>query len=725
MTNKKLVILVDDISCSNCVKKIEDNISKMGGVRKVNVYLVSKIISLEYDNDSTTSEKIINRIKNLGYNPLLKIEQDFSSKEFYAIEHQSIKKRLFVKFLLSIILTLTLIFLDFFKIEGIAPFLISFIIWLYCGWHFHKGFLGTIKNFEFDMDSLVSISTSAGFFYNSLVFFFPSFLNKHSLSWYDIGIIITFLNLGRYLEILIKDRSAMSPTSMIKSYPGFANIEVNGDVRKIKVEEVKEGDLLIIKKGEQVPADCMVVEGNTYVDESNFTGESNLIYKIKGDLMYATTINLGETVKAVAQKTGDDTLFMQIVSLVDSSQLKKTKISMMINRITAYFVPFVILISIASGIFWSIKSSIAEGIYVFSSVLVVACPCAMGLSIPIALFIGFTRASKSGFIINNPDVIDDIRKVNLVILDKPGTLTCGALDPTKVVCFRFSEYEFISLLKSVFSQSSNILARNFTKYYKDFKFSQYSVESFIEDPGKGMTCYLDGKKVIVGNIEFMLENGVGVPVDIKEEILNLNLSHFLLSIDGRLEGYVIFSDRLRENTCQLIKEFERRGIKIVIASGDSKEIVANIAKDIGVKEYYAPVLPQDKHSIVLKYKILGYNVMMVGNGLNDTAAISNADVGVALKRGSDIVATSSDIILIKEDLSQIFKMMDLANAIRKIISQNLIWAFAYNILLIPVAMGALKFLCGFTLPPYLSVIAMILSSISVIINSMRLYKIKI
>lgn len=724
MDTVKLIVQVDNMSCSSCVKTLSDGLSKMGGVKNVSVYLISKLVVLEYDPHAVAVDKIVNKIKLLGYEPSKYMEESLSNKEIYDVITSREKRTLFIKFLISSVLTIVLFMLSFFQKDGFSSFIISFFIWIYCGFHFHRGFYYSIKNKKFDMNSLVSISTTVGFIYNVFNYFYNYNSYHHAIHWHEIGMLVSFINFGKYLELFIKERSIQSVGSMLKMYPKFATIIDNNNIKKIDVKDIKEGDILLIKKGEQVAADSNIIEGETYVDESAFTGESNLIHKTKGDILYATTISMGDVVKARVCKTGKDTLFMQIFNLINNSQIKQTRISQKVDRVTNYFVPSVIIIATFASIFWFLRDGISTSVYIFSSVLVVACPCAMGLSVPIALFIGFTRASKSGFIINNPNILDDIRKINLVIFDKTGTLTYGLLNPSLIKIVDGDRQIYIPILKAILSYSSHILANNFVKYYKDVK-SDCNVTDFKEFVGKGLMGKVDKNSVIVGNLSFLKENHIRIPKNIEDEVSNIFESHFLFAVNGILKGYIVFSDSLRENAKDIINEFKKKNIKVVIASGDKKSVVESIAKKLGIDEFYYEVLPQDKHSIVLKYKIMGYNVMMIGDGINDTAAISNADIGVALKRSSDIASVSSDIILIKEELSLIFKIMKLSYYINKIIKSNLLWAFGYNTVLIPIACGILRFFDGPFMPPYLSALAMSISSISVVLNSARLYRIRI
>ncbi|NLH38475.1 MAG: cadmium-translocating P-type ATPase [Elusimicrobia bacterium] len=722
MNTKKLVIYVEDIHCASCSQIITDSLSKMGGVNKVNVYLVSKIVSIEYDTDAVTANRIIDRIKSLGYTPSIQIEEDVLNESFYDKKNNAEKNTLFLKFILSLVSVIILFYAKYFYINGLASFLIGIFIWAYCAGHYHKGFLYSIKNFTFDMNSLVSISTTVSLIFNSIAFFYPDAVNQMEPHWHELAMLIAFINFGRYLELFVREKATSTASAMLKMYPKFANVLKDGEIKRVSVENINIGDIIVIKKGEQIPCDSTVINGETYVDESTFTGESNPVFKKKGDILYATTINTHGFIEARVEKTAKDTLFMQIVGLVRDSQIKKTKVSNRVDRITKYFVPSILIISLFFAVFWYLHDGLNMALLALSSVLIVACPCAMGLSVPIALFIGFTRASKSGFIINNPDTINEIKDINLVIFDKTGTLTKGELEPVEIKSIMDKD-KFLYILKSAFTKSSHILADNFVRYYKDIKPGDAS--DFNEIAGKGIVCKIDDKKAVIGNINFLKENGINIDNADEDYLLKSEFSYFALGFDNKFEGYVIMKDSLRENASEIINRFKQYGIKPVIASGDKKNIVQSIAKELGIDDYYYEVLPEEKHSIVLKYKMMGYKVMMIGDGLNDSAAISNSDIGIALKKGSDITATASDIILIKEDLSLIFKVIKLSKSIEKIIKENLFWAFGYNTILIPVAGGVLLLFGGPMMPPYLSAMAMSLSSISVVLNSMRLYRIKI
>ncbi|MGC8728779.1 MAG: HAD-IC family P-type ATPase [Elusimicrobiales bacterium] len=601
MNTRKLSLLVKDIDSEESACAIKNNLSKMGGLNKVSVFFISKMILLEYDRDSVTLEKIISRINSLGYGVDKVLESEKNKMEFKFFD-SNFRKKLFLKFIVSFFVSVIILYSNYLNVEGITSFILAFFVWIYCGFDFHKKFLKNIGS-KFDIDALVSVSSAFGMILNSLIIFYPSLLSDINPRWYEVTLLISIFNLGKYLDSFVSERYQEYFNLMIKIYPKFATIIKNDKSARVESEKIEPGDLLYIKKGEQIPSDCVLESREALIDESVFTGQSGYVKKKRGDTLYATTVNVYDDIKAVALKRMEDTVFMQIAAITRDSYIKREIMRNSEEKTFRYYFFSFLFLSFSFSFFLYLKTDFSFALYSFMYMIMLASPLSLGILFPISTLIGFTRASKTGFVFNNPEVINRIGSINLMIFD-------------------------IASIPDISDDYLDIMKKNFNEY----------------------------------------------------------------------------------------------NIKPVIASSETKEIVSNFALKLGIDEYYFNVKPQEKHSIVLRYRMDGYKVMMVGDGLNDTPAILNSDLGVAVKRGIDITSISSDMVLIKPDILLIFKAMDLTKKINSIISQN----FKFSLSLAFLS----AFACFFSLKnPYIFSIVFMFSAfvgvIGVLLNSIRLYKIRL
>lgn len=601
MNTRKLSLLVKDIESEEAAGTIENNLSKMGGLNKISVFFVSKMILLEYDRDSVTLEKIISRINSLGYGVDKALESERNKMEFKFFD-SNFRKKLFLKFIVSFFVSVIILYSNYLNVEGITSFMLAFFVWIYCGFDFHKKFLKNL-GFKLDIDAIVSVSSTFGIILNSLIIFYPSFISDIDPKWYEVTLLISMFNLGKYLDSFVSERYNEYFSLMIKIYPKFATIIKNDKSSRVETEKIEPGDLLYIKKGEQIPSDCVLESEEALIDESVFTGQSGYVKKKKGDTLYATTVNIDEDIKAVALKRTEDTVFMQIAAITRDSYIKREKIKNCEEKVFKYYFFSYLFLSLLFSFLLYLKTDFSFSLYSFMYMSMLASPLSLGILFPISTLIGFTRASKTGFVFNNPEVINRIENINLMIFD-------------------------IASISDTSDDYLDIMKKNFSEY----------------------------------------------------------------------------------------------GIKPVIASSETKEIVSRFALKLGIDEYYFNVKPQEKHSIVLKYRMDGYKVMMVGDGLNDTPAILNSDLGVAVKRGIDITSISSDMVLIKPDILLIFKAMDLTKKINRIINQN--FKFSLSIAFF----SAFSCFVLFRIHDIFSIVFMFsafVGVIGVLLNSFRLYKIRL
>lgn len=721
---KKAVIATEDITCSACALKIEESISKMGGVESVSVHVATKTVVVKYDEDAVALARIQNKIRELGYNPSAVFENYLNISQISDKISKSESSYYLVKFLVSAVISLILFF-DF-NLADFTLFLIVGFSWLYGGWHFHKGFYYSLKNKSADMNTLVSLSSTVMFLYISFFFFFPeaSHLADHSFRWHEIPMLLTFINLGKFLETKSKHNVGKAVNELNSLFPKFA-VKVGRDasLSQIKASEIAVGDVLLVKPGCQAPVDGVIIEGSSYFDLRFLTGESEPVFKKEGDFLYAGSLNFSGAVKMKAEKVGSEMMLSKLASLINEAQSIKINIQKTVDKISSYFVPAVVFIAFFSGFLW-LDDGLDYAVNAFASVLAVSCPCAMGLSVPVAIMVGYTRALKLGFAINNPLVLENFSKIDTVLLDKTGTLTSGKLCISDLKPLNVSRKEFLSLLLTAETCSEHLFSDAIRNFCLAENIESLKADNFKSFPGLGVSVEIGGEKVIAGNADFMKKNGIDFSIHEKETD-NHQGPVIMLARKGIYLGYVCLEDKLRENAKDLVESFRKAKIEPIIVSGDKKNSVEKVATLLGIDKYYYGVKPDEKHSVVLKYKSYGRHVMMIGDGINDSAALNEADIGVAVRGSADLTHSVSDMVLLRDDISLILKIISLSEKIKNIIKQNLFWAFSYNVILIPIAAGALHPFNGFTMKPYMAAMAMGLSSVSVVFNSLRLLKMKI
>lgn len=721
---KKVIIPIEDISCSACSLKIEESVSKMGGVDSVVVHLATKTAIVKYDEDAVTSARILEKIKDLGYTPSGAMENYLNSQTVTDTISKAESGEYLLKFLISAFLAAVL-FIDF-DFTPFTLFLLSGFSWLYCGWHFHRGFYYSLKNKSADMNTLVSLSSTVMFFYISFFVFFPeiSHFGEHFFHWHEVPMLLAFINLGKFLEAKSRHNAGRAASEINSLFPKFAlKILEDGSTVEMKASEIEKGDMLLIKPGQQVPVDGEVISGSSYFDMRFLTGESEPVFRKQGDSLYAGAVNFSGAVKMRALKVGGEMMLSKLASLISEAQSVKINIQKKVDQISSYFVPAVIFLAFFSGFLW-LREGLDYAVNAFASVLAVSCPCAMGLSVPLAVMLGFTRAMRLGFIINNPLVLENFSRIDTVLLDKTGTLTAGKMVISEIRPVKISEKEFLKLLFTAESSSEHVFSTAVRNYCLARGIEPEEVLNFQSFSGLGIKAETAKGIILAGNPELLRKNSVGFSSQ-ESEIASSNSSVILLAFNGVYMGHARLEDPLRDNARAVIESFIRAGIKPVIVSGDRKAAVEKVASELGIEEYYYEVKPDEKHSAVLKYKSLGRKVLMIGDGINDSAALNEADIGVAMKSSADLTAAVSDMVLLSDDISTILKVITLSEKIKKVISQNLFWAFAYNAVLIPVAAGALYPINGFLMKPYMAAMAMGLSSVSVVFNSLRLLKMKI
>ncbi len=744
----QVVMPLEGIHCATCVSKIEGALSRLEGIDKVSIHLPTKMAFIDYQEKLISSSDIVRKIEEVGYK-VLAISSSARDKpeEIALLSIEKEKEMFFVKFAVSAVISLFLLS-DF--LVGYSPYtlmLITTFAWLWCGSHFHFGFFKSLKAKTADMNTLVSLSSSVAYAHSAALTFslLPGGGHSH-YQWHEIAMLISFINLGRWLEARSKSKAGLAVSKLLNLAPKFArkknadgdeltpppayspkgesyDSQAGGGV--IPVEEIKIGDMIILRPGEQVPLDGKIIKGYSAIDESFLTGESEPKDKGPSSKIYAGTINTSGALEFEVIAIGAEMALMKIVKAVRESQASKSSIQSAVDKISAYFVPAVFFIALMAFVYWYRDSGLSMAANVFAAVLASACPCAMGLAVPMAASVGFGRAAENGILINNADVFERVNKVNVVIFDKTGTLTEGKNKITKIAPYEMEEEEFIKFLISIQNKSEHPFAQAVRIYAAEKKIKpeeSFSVEAL---PGRGISASVDGYDVLCGSVDFFKNKKIDIPQKVQHELNEVKGSIMLLSIDDVFKGYAVLTDNIREESLELIKKLKMMDIMPIMASGDRQEVVKDVADKLHIDYYYSEILPEDKKQIVLKNKTFSKKVIMVGDGFNDAAALAQADIGISLASGSDIAISSSDITLMRNNLSAVVDAIKLSRIIHKIIKQNLVWAFVYNIMLIPLAAGVFYKPFGIILPVYFAGAAMAMSSVSVVMNSLRLRKIKL
>ena len=722
---KKAVVPLEGVHCASCVARLENGLGALPGVASVSVNLPSKTAFLSYDPAVAGQEAITGKIEALGYKALA-FSESAASAENTALAELTREKNMFLRrFLLALFLSGFLLTDYFFSFSSYTMMAAAGAAWWFAGQHFHRGLVRALRARTADMNTLVSLSTSVMFLYGVYLTVFPSDGMRYHAQWHEVAMLITFINLGRWLEARSKSTAGEAVARLFKIAPKFARRLKDGREETVPVSEVMPGDLVLLRPGEQVPVDGRVTGGASAVDESLLTGEAVPVEKAAGARVYAGTVNKTGAFEFRAEGVGERTVLMRIVRAVEESQAEKGAVQHLVDRISAWFVPFVLLAAVTAGALWLRYDGVERAVNIFAAVLAVACPCAMGLAVPMAVAVGFGRAASAGILIRNADVLERVSGVDVVIFDKTGTLTEGRLRLAGLRPWGMPEREFLELLAAAEEGSEHPFAEAVRQRARAEGIAAAAVTVFEAVPGKGVRAGVPAGEVLAGSLKWFEERAVALPAEARAEIAASPDSILLVALDGKFKGYARLADALRPEAAGLVRELEAIGVEPVLASGDRQAVVAAAAAAIGIKTFHAEIFPEEKRRLVMRYKALGKRTAMVGDGFNDAPALSEADIGMAMRSGTDVAAQASDITLMHNDLRSVITAVSISKAIRRVIAQNLAWAFAYNIVLIPLAAGAFYPAWGIVIPPYFAGGAMALSSVSVVMNSLRLRRARI
>lgn len=749
---KDVELDIDGISCQVCVNKIEKKVSKLNGVKSVIVNLANSRGKIVYDSDVIKLSEILEVMKKMGYTGTKHEESSENLKDKEKEEHL---KREFLEFKIAIVFSAIVFYIAMGTMVGLpVPSIISpdinplnfaiiqFILALpvvYIGRRFYTVGIKQLFMRSPSMDSLIATGTGSALLYSIYGTFKIAEGNYHyvhSLYYESAVVILALILLGKYLEGVSKGKTSEAIKKLMSLKSKKANLVRNGEIVQVDIEEVEKGEVLLVKPGESIPVDGKVIDGNSTVDESMLTGESIPIDKAAGDIVYGASINKNGSLKIEATAVGKDTVISKIIKLVENAQGSKAPIAKIADKVSAYFVPIVMIIATAAGIIWYYLGSrgIVEinntpsifALTIFISVMVIACPCSLGLATPTAIMVGTGRGAELGILIKSGEALEKAHKVNTVVFDKTGTLTEGKPKVTDILTMEgYKENDTLQIAGALELHSEHPLGEAIVEEAKNRGLIFPQVNDFISITGQGVYGKIEESEVLIGNVKLMKAKNIEITMKKElDELASQGKTPMYMAIDGKFLGIIAVADVMKEEAVDTIKELKERGYKIGMITGDNKITAEAIGKQVGIDMIFAEVTPEDKYLKVKELQEEGYNVAMVGDGINDSPALVQADVGIAIGGGTDIAMESADIVLMKRNLKDVLTAMDLSNATIRNIKQNLFWAFIYNTLGIPIAAGVLYPFTGHLLNPMIAGGAMAMSSVSVVTNALRLKNFK-
>ncbi|MCG2689368.1 heavy metal translocating P-type ATPase [Candidatus Parcubacteria bacterium] len=738
---EKTILKISGMHCASCSAIIENALKNEEGIKSINVNFATEKAYLEFDPIEISIARIQKIMEKLGYKATeetFEEEMHDHHKEAKAQEIQKLKKR----FIFALIFSLPIIYMVMGEMVGlpmpiifekygtIIQFVLTTAVIVSCFNIWTSGFKNLLRLAP-NMDSLIFIGTAVAYFYSltiSVLIFLGTKVEAH-LYYESAALILVFISLGKYLEVMTKGKTSEAIKKLIGLQPKEATIIKDNEEIKIPISEVKVGDIILVKPGEKIPVDGIVIDGYSGVDEKAITGESIPVEKKKDDEVIGATINKTGVLKFRATRVGKDTMLAQIIKIVEEAMGSKAPIQLLADKVSFYFVPSVIGIAIFAFAIWLLLGQpLASALMVFVAVLIIACPNALGLATPTAVMMGTGLAAKNGILIKSGKALEIARDVNIVIFDKTGTLTKGEPSVTDIVQVKdeISENSILQIAASVEKNSEHPLAQAIINKAKEKKANFSEVKNFQAIPGYGVTADLENKKILFGTRKLMANNQINSNI-IEEKMIVLEdqgKTAMILAQDKEIIGIIAVADTLKDYSKEAVEMLHKMGKKVAIITGDNKRVGQAIAQQVGIDRVLAEVLPQEKSAEIKKLQSEGNIVAMVGDGINDAPALAQADLGIALGSGTDVAMETGEIVLIKDDLRDVITAIDLSKYTLNKIKQNLFWAFFYNIVGIPVAAGILYPFTGWLLNPAIAAAAMAFSSVSVVSNALLMKRYK-
>lgn len=742
--SKEVTIPIAGMTCASCSKAVERALGKLDGIESANVNLATEKAAIKYNPDKIRLSEIKQAINKAGYQALeienkVKVDEDKLRKEKEI-------KTLWTKFIISAIFSIPLLYIAMgpmvswwnvpipswlepmqYPLTYALVEILLVIPVVIAGYRFYTvGYKALIRRSP-NMDSLIAIGTTAAVLYSlysTWKISIGDFMYVEDLYFETAGVIITLILLGKSLEAVSKGRTSEAIKKLMGLAPKTATIIHDDKEIEIPIEEVEVGDIILVKPGEKIPVDGEVLEGLTSIDESMLTGESMPVEKKVGDKVFTASINKNGSIKFKATKIGSDTALAQIIKLVEDAQGSKAPIAQMADIVSGYFVPTVFVIALASAIIWLLAGQDSVfALKIFIAVLVIACPCALGLATPTAIMVGTGKGAEYGVLIKGGEALESTHKINTIVFDKTGTITEGRPEVTDVVTTAIiDEKSLLQLAASAEKSSEHPLGEAIVRGAEKQGLEIKKLDSFNAIPGHGIEVVIDGKQMLLGNRRLMLDREIAL-TQLEEQSDKLaaeGKTPMYITIDNHLAGIIAVADVVKESSAKAIAKLHKMGIEVAMITGDNRRTADAIAKQVGIDRVLAEVLPQDKASEVKKLQAEGKKVAMVGDGINDAPALAQADIGIAIGSGTDVAMESADIVLMRSDLMDVPTAIQLSKSTIRNIKQNLFWAFAYNIAGIPIAAGVLYAFGGPMLNPVFAAAAMSMSSVSVLTNALRL-----
>ncbi len=733
MSIKKETYPVEGMSCASCAQSVESILSSLEGIKQANVNYANASVLVEFDENMVSPAKMEKAVNDIGYKLIIDNTTENIS-ELEAKEKLKLKKtkqRAFYSIAFAIPVFMIAMFFPKIPFANWIMMVLTLPVIVWFGREFFIIAWKQAKNKSTNMDTLVALGTGAAFLFSIFNTIFPEYLLSKRLQphvYFEAAtVIISLILLGRYFEAKAKSRTSDSIKKLMGLKVKTARVLRNHKESEIPIDEVQKGDILIIRPGEKIPVDGVVTDGESYIDESMITGESIPAEKTKGDKVIGATINKTGSFTMKVKKVGKDTMLSQIIEMVKNAQGSKAPVQKTADKIASIFVPVVILIAITSSLIWYFAGPEPKSTFAFVTlvtVLIIACPCALGLATPTALMVGIGKGAENGILIKNAQTLEFAKKINVVVVDKTGTITKGQPEVNEIVWLK-SDIKRDQILEDILAiekKSEHPLADSIVHYLNHLSNSSLNVVKFNSQTGFGVSATLNENEYLIGNYQLMKKNNIDIEGEHQyfNQYSNTAQTHVFVAKNKELVALITISDKIKENSIRAIRNLHKSGLQVHMLTGDNYSTARNIAQQTGIDQFKAEVLPQDKLDYVKNLQQKGFKVAMVGDGINDSPALSQADMGIAMGQGTDIAIESADITLVKGDLEKIAASINLSKATLKTIRENLFWAFIYNIIAIPIAAGVLYPVNGFMLNPMIAGGAMAFSSVSVVLNSLRL-----
>ena len=733
---KKIILSIEGMTCSACSNGLEKYLNKQDGIKNASVNLVMANATVEYDEKKINITQIEELVKKAGFKSLGEFKE-------IRTEKKNVKER--VKFIIYTILAILLMYISMGHMINLPsiPFLdihqnttnymvsllIITLLFILYGWDIIKNGYKNLIHKTPNMDTLVGIGVITSFLYSIYNMYMVIKGNHHqvmNLYFESTSIVIYFIKLGRYIDGRNKDKTKEAIQKLVKITPNVATIKVDGVLKTVTLDEIHKGDIVVCKAGEKAAVDGKIINGKAHFDESFITGESKPVAKEKDSNVLAGSLNYDGYIEYEAEKIGKESTVSEIVKLVIEASNTKAPIAKIADKVSGYFVPVVILIAIITFIMYLIiGKSVETATTTFVTILVVACPCSLGLATPLAIVVSEGLCASNGILVKKSEILEKAQKVNTVVFDKTGTLTYGKLKISEVINYCNIENDnLLQIVGSIENKSTHPIAEAFINHLQEKNIKFLNVDNFENIAGMGVTAGINNEKIIIGNAKILDKfNIINNHVQDEERLSEHGNSILYVAKESEIIALIGVNDIVKEEARELIKTLKSRKIETIMLTGDNKKTAEKIAGDLEISKVISEVLPTDKANIIRTLKKEHRVIMMCGDGINDSPALASSDIGVSVNNSTDIAMDSSDVILTKNDLNCIVNLIKISKATIRNIKQNLFWAFFYNCLMIPIAIGLLKPF-GISINPMIASLAMVFSSVTVILNALRLRRLK-